>query len=75
VLGNFGFGVDEHIDLGIKFDPSTGIYGMDFFVCLSRPGKRVHTKKRARGVIGRSQRVTKEDAMKWFKERLAGTVM
>ena len=25
--GNFGFGIDEHIDLGIKYDPSTGIYG------------------------------------------------
>lgn len=22
--GNFGFGIDEHIDLGIKYDPSTG---------------------------------------------------
>jgi hypothetical protein len=25
--GNFGFGIAEHIDLGIKYDPSTGIYG------------------------------------------------
>lgn len=25
--GNFGFGINEHIDLGIKYDPSTGIYG------------------------------------------------
>ena len=25
--GNFGFGISEHIDLGIKYDPSTGIYG------------------------------------------------
>lgn len=22
--GNFGFGIQEHIDLGIKYDPSTG---------------------------------------------------
>merc|ERR1712039_487346 len=28
--GNFGFGIDEHIDLGIKYDTSTGIFGMDF---------------------------------------------
>merc|ERR1712037_1016170 len=39
--GCFGFGIDEHIDLGIKYDPSTGIYGMDFFVVLTRPGRRV----------------------------------
>ena len=25
--GNFGFGINEHIDLGIKYDPSTCIYG------------------------------------------------
>ena len=24
-----GFGINEHIDLGIKYDPSSGIYGMD----------------------------------------------
>merc|ERR1712100_854297 len=28
---NFGFGVNEHIDLGLKYDPATGIYGMDFY--------------------------------------------
>ena len=32
--GNFGFGINEHIDLGIKYDPSTGIYG-EF--CLDTP--------------------------------------
>uniref|UniRef100_A0A8W8N633 60S ribosomal protein L11 n=1 Tax=Magallana gigas TaxID=29159 RepID=A0A8W8N633_MAGGI len=36
--GNFGFGIQEHIDLGIKYDPGIGIYGMDFYVVLSRPG-------------------------------------
>merc|ERR1711907_108515 len=24
--GNFGFGIDEHIDLGIKYDTNTGIF-------------------------------------------------
>merc|ERR1712070_1227839 len=32
--GNFGFGIDEHIDLGIKYDTNTGIFGMDFYVIL-----------------------------------------
>lgn len=32
--GNFGFGISEHIDLGIKYDPAIGIYGMDFYVCM-----------------------------------------
>lgn len=41
--GNFGFGIQEHIDLGIKYDPSIGIYGLDFYVVripcvLAAPG-------------------------------------
>jgi len=36
--GNFGFGISEHIDLGIKYDPTSGIYGMDFYIQLARPG-------------------------------------
>ncbi len=39
--GNFGFGVDEHIDLGIKYDPAIGIYGMDFYVVMGRKGERI----------------------------------
>ena len=39
--GNFGFGIQEHIDLGIKYDPYTGIFGMNFYVVLSRKGKRI----------------------------------
>merc|ERR1712235_161857 len=27
-----------NIDLGIKYDPSIGIYGLDFYVVLGRPG-------------------------------------
>merc|ERR1712188_123507 len=30
--GSFGFGIQEHIDLGIKYDPSIGIFGMDFLL-------------------------------------------
>merc|ERR1711973_25676 len=47
--GNFGFGIQEHIDLGIKYDPSIGIYGMDFYVVLGRPGMNVPKKKRKPG--------------------------
>merc|ERR1719329_1611618 len=73
--GNFGFGINEHIDLGIKYDPSTGIYGMDFFVCLTRPGRRISLRKRCRKHIGVKQRITKEDAMKWFTQKFDGIVM
>ena len=65
--GNFGFGIEEHIDLGIKYDPYTGIFGMDFYVVLARPGKRVSRRKHKRSRMGLHQKVTKEDAVKWFE--------
>ncbi|KAK0404322.1 hypothetical protein QR680_017395 [Steinernema hermaphroditum] len=46
--GNFGFGIQEHIDLGIKYDPSIGIYGMDFYVVLGRAGRRVAKRRRTK---------------------------
>ena len=73
--GNFGFGIQEHIDLGIKYDPNTGIYGMDFFTVLSRKGKRVAQRKRQTARIGNFQKVSKEEAQKWFTEKLGGTVI
>jgi len=65
--GNFGFGIQEHIDLGIRYDPYTGIFGMDFYVVLERAGNRVTRRKRCRSRIGNAQKVTKEEAMEWFK--------
>merc|ERR1711964_828632 len=66
--GSFGFGITEHIDLGLKYDPGTGIYGMDFYVQLARPGTRVAQRKMKRGRVGACHRLTKEDAMKWFQQ-------
>merc|ERR1711935_1137203 len=72
--GNFGFGVDEHIDLGLKYDPSIGIYGMDFYVVLTRPGFRVAKKKRGRSKIGINHKITKDDAKKWFMTKFQGHI-
>ena len=68
--GNFGFGIQEHIDLGIKYDPSIGIYGMDFYVVLGRRGQRVATRKRKPGRVGAKHRVDKDEAMKWFQQKV-----
>merc|ERR1719235_2051741 len=67
--GNFGFGIDEHIDLGIKYDTNTGIFGMDFYIILGRAGKRVARRKHAKGKFGKHQRITAEDAKQWFIEK------
>eukprot|EP00761_Pharyngomonas_kirbyi_P011207 gb/GECH01011232.1/.p1 GENE.gb/GECH01011232.1/~~gb/GECH01011232.1/.p1 ORF type:complete len:176 (+),score=21.82 gb/GECH01011232.1/:1-528(+) len=73
--GNFGFGIQEHIDLGLKYDPSTGIYGMDFYVVLGRPGKRVARRRRCKSRIGPGHRVTRDEAKKWFIEKFDGIIM
>jgi len=72
--GNFGFGIQEHIDLGLKYDPAVGIYGMDFFVVLARPGFRVAHKKRGQSRVGVTQRISKEQAQKWFVSTLQGEI-
>jgi len=72
--GNFGFGVQEHIDLGLKYDPAVGIYGMDFFVVLSRPGLRVAHRKHRRSTMGLKQRITRDDAKKWFLTKFGGHI-
>merc|ERR1712170_91838 len=72
--GSFGFGIDEHIDLGIKYDPTTGIYGMDFYVVLKRPGARISRKKAKRGRIGASHRITAQEARDWFKQKYDGII-
>merc|ERR1711964_792848 len=73
--GNFGFGIQEHIDLGIKYDPGIGIFGMDFFVVLDRPGQRVSKRRKQRARVGAPHRLNKEDAQRWFQTKFDGILM
>merc|ERR1711931_549785 len=74
-MGNFGFGIAEHIDLGIKYDPSIGIYGMDFYVVLERPGYNIAYRRRKKSRVGFQHRITKTDSMKWFQQKYDGILM
>ena len=73
--GCFGFGINEHIDLGLKYDPSTGIFGMDFYVILARAGLHVAKRKYRPGRIGKHQKVSKKDAIGWFRTKYEGLVL
>merc|ERR1712142_804443 len=73
--GNFGFGIAEHIDLGIKYDPNIGIYGMDFYVVLARPGYNIAYRRKRRSRVGFQHRITKADSMKWFQQKYDGILM
>ena len=52
----------------MKYDPFTGIFGMDFYVILKRQGGRVALRRRCKSRIGAKHRISKEDAMEWFKK-------
>jgi len=72
--GNFGFGIQEHIDLGIRYDPSIGIYGMNFFVVLGRPGFDIACRKHRVGTVGAQHLISKEESMKWFQTKYSGII-
>jgi large subunit ribosomal protein L11e len=73
--GNFGFGIQEHIDLGARYDPGIGIFGMDFYVVMGRPGARITRRKQKKARIGFSHRVKKEETKAWFKQRFDGIIL
>merc|ERR1719245_2520300 len=65
--GCFGF--------GIKYDPAIGIFGMDFFVVLDRPGARVAKRRRCRQRIGFTHKLKKDDAQNWFQKKYDGILL
>ncbi|MEM3027652.1 MAG: 50S ribosomal protein L5 [Candidatus Bathyarchaeia archaeon] len=69
-LGNVSFGIKSHLDFpGIRYDPKLGTVGMDVCVSVARPGYRV-ARRRISSRIGKKHRVTKEEAIRFFKETL-----
>jgi len=72
--GNFGFGIAEHIDLGIRYDPSIGIYGMNFYVVLGRAGFDVNNRRKKHATIGSNHKINKEEAVKWFQTKYSGII-
>ena len=73
--GNFDFGINEHIDLGLKYGHNTGIYDMDFFAFLARKGKRVARRKHQCSRLSNFQKVIKEDVQKWLIEKIRGNLI
>ena len=73
--GNFGFGIQEHIDLGARYDPTIGIFGLDYYVVMGRPGARVARRKAKKTRVGFQHKVKKDDTMTWFKQRFDGIIL
>jgi large subunit ribosomal protein L5 len=68
--GNFAFGIKEHIEIpGTKYVPELGIFGMDIIGTLERPGFRIKRRRIRPSRIGKTHRISKEDAIKFVSER------
>jgi len=70
--GNFAFGIKEHIEIpGTKYVPELGIFGMDVIGTLERPGFRIKRRRIRPASVGKSHRISKEDAIKFITEKFA----
>lgn len=68
--GNLSFGVREYIDLpGVKYNPKIGMFGFDVNVTFSKAGYRVKKRKMKKSSIPKRHKVTKEEAIKFLKEK------
>ncbi len=69
--GNFAFGIHEYIDFpGAKYDPGIAMFGFDICVSLSRKGRRVMLRKLRPGSVGKSHRVSRDEAMEFARTSL-----
>ena len=68
--GNISFGIPEYVDIqGAKYDPEIGIIGLQASITLERPGYRIKRRKLQRKKIPKKKQVTKEEAIKYMKEK------
>jgi len=68
--GNISFGIEEHTDFpGMSYDPQIGIFGMDVNVVLERRGIRITRRRAEQKKLPNKQRVRKEDAISFLKEK------
>jgi large subunit ribosomal protein L5 len=67
--GNFAFGIKEHIEIpGTKYVPELGIFGMDIMGTLERPGFRIKRRRIRPTPIGKSHRISRDEATKFVSE-------
>jgi len=70
--GNFAFGIKEHIEIpGTKYVPELGIVGMDVIGTLERPGFRIRRRRIRPSPVGKSHRVSKDDAITFMTGKFA----
>jgi len=68
--GNFAFGIHEYIDIpGLEYDPDLKIMGLEVAVTLERPGYRIKKRKLGSNKVGKSQLISKDQAISFVQEK------
>ncbi len=68
-LGNFAFGIKEHIEIpGTQYDPKLGIFGMDICVSINRKGTRVSKRSYKKKKVPARHKMEKEESMLYFQD-------
>jgi len=66
--GNFSFGIAEYIDIeGLTYDPELKIIGLEVAATLQRKGFRVKRRKIRKSKVGKSHKISKEEAIKFVE--------
>ena len=67
--GNLSFGITDHTDFKhMKYDPDTGIFGLDIAVVIERPGSRIKRRRIRPAKVPKDHKVTREEAMQVMTE-------
>jgi large subunit ribosomal protein L5 len=68
--GNFSFGIREYIDLpGVRYSHEIGMLGFDVAVTLERRGFRIKRRRIKKTQIPTKQKITREEAAEWLKNK------
>jgi large subunit ribosomal protein L5 len=74
-FGNFSFGIKEHIDIpDVKYDPQIGILGLDISVALTRPGYSIRTRSKHKARVGKTHRISSQEAKDFVTKEFGVTV-
>ena len=66
-FGNLSFGIKEHIDIpGVKYDPTTGILGLNVSISLQRPGFSIRLRSKHKASVGGHHRISAQEAKEFL---------
>ncbi|MHA1130778.1 MAG: 50S ribosomal protein L5 [Candidatus Helarchaeota archaeon] len=70
-LGNFAFGIKEHIELPeTEYDPTLGIFGLDVCVNVEHPGYRIARRRKYKRKVPKIHRANKLETMIFLDTQL-----